>query len=345
MNNFFDHDNGFTKSGLPSPTKQSMGLELYLCGSYSYGASGNGQSGGGGGVPSSGATTLSDIQNVWGGSNPISLSEYYSVDTGVPTSGTISVSDLQGTSSFPLTHLSLLIDPGNTNCYSGSGTTVNDLSNTQTSALTLSSGITYSSSNGGIFSLAGPGGGGTYIRMNSKVNIDTIVKRYTWHAFINQDAPLLGAPPAFFTLIGCGDLGGVPAASISVTSSGEINIRTTDDSGGSFGTATNDQSKTSQSVNLSAFGWKHIAIVTDTISCGFGICRFYVNGSLVDTLYLDEQSNAPTNQEYVLFANPGSSYNYSLDGKVGVVAYYSNEQSATEVQEFYDAFKSRYGLT
>lgn len=344
MFNTFNHDSGFTKA-YKVFDKKDTGLWSYLCGSTSGGAEGNGNSGGGGGVPSSGATTFSTIQNVWGGSNPISLSEYYSVDTGVPTSGTISVSDLQGTSSFPLTHLSLFIDPGNTSCYSGSGTTVNDLSNTQTSALTLSSGVGYSSSNGGIFSMGGPGSGGTYIKLNSKVNIDRVVKRYTWHVFINQQQPLLGASPNPITLIGCGDLLGVPAANITVNSSGEFIIRTTDDSGLPFGTATNDQSSTTSSVNLSETGWKHIAIVTDVISCGFARAHFYVNGSLVETESLAAQSYAPSNEEYVLFANPDSSYNYSLDGKVGVVAYYSNDQSATEVQQFYDAFKSRYGLT
>lgn len=349
MFNFFDHDNGFTKSGLPSLTKQSMGLELYLCGTTSHGTSGNGQSGGGGGVPSSGATSLSNIQNVWGGSNPISLSEYYSVDTGVPTSGTISVSDLQGTSSFPTTHLSLLIDPGNTACYSGSGTTVNDLSNTQTSALTLSNSVTYNSSNGGHFSFAGSsaGGNGTYIQMNSKVNIDRVVKDYTWHVFINQYQPILGFPPNQFTLIGCGqDPSGVPAANIAVNSSGRFIISTTNGSGGSFGTATGNQSQTTSTSILSTGSWKHVAISTEMYgNCGFARTNFYLNGSLVETEYLNQQSNSPFNEVYTLFGSPNVSSSLALDGAVGVVAYYSNEQSATEVQQVYDAFKGRYGLT
>lgn len=49
-------------------------------------------------LPSSGALSLSDIQTEFGGSNPISLSEYYGVDTGVPASGTIAISDFYGTS-------------------------------------------------------------------------------------------------------------------------------------------------------------------------------------------------------------------------------------------------------
>ena len=48
-------------------------------------------------LQSSGAISLSDIQTEFGGSNPISLSEYYGSDT-VPASGAISFDDFYGTS-------------------------------------------------------------------------------------------------------------------------------------------------------------------------------------------------------------------------------------------------------
>ena len=51
-------------------------------------------------LPASGNISASEIQTEHGGSNPISLSEYYGVDTGVPGSGQISFSDLHGTSSY-----------------------------------------------------------------------------------------------------------------------------------------------------------------------------------------------------------------------------------------------------
>lgn len=57
-------------------------------------------------LQSSGAISLANIQTEFGGSNPISLSEYYrngayvgSTNTSVPTSGTISMSQFYGTSS------------------------------------------------------------------------------------------------------------------------------------------------------------------------------------------------------------------------------------------------------
>lgn len=51
----------------------------------------------------SGAISLGDVQTEFGGSNPISISEYYGVDTGVPGSGTISLSDFYGTSNTDVT--------------------------------------------------------------------------------------------------------------------------------------------------------------------------------------------------------------------------------------------------
>jgi len=64
-------------------------------------------------IPSSGPLTLSDIQTEFGGSNPISLSEYYAggsyVPAGttgtygaVPSSGEISIRNFYGTSAFSL---------------------------------------------------------------------------------------------------------------------------------------------------------------------------------------------------------------------------------------------------
>ena len=56
-------------------------------------------------LPSSGSLSLSQIQGEWGGSNPISLSEYYlgSLPTGrtnygtIPSSGAIDIGDFYGT--------------------------------------------------------------------------------------------------------------------------------------------------------------------------------------------------------------------------------------------------------
>jgi hypothetical protein len=80
-------------------------------------------------LQSSGAISLSQIQSEFGGSNPISLSEYYSGGsqvgswvTGVPSSGAISLGDFYGTSQY--------IDPtAGTTYFSISGSLVLTTSN------------------------------------------------------------------------------------------------------------------------------------------------------------------------------------------------------------------------
>jgi hypothetical protein len=49
-------------------------------------------------LQSSGTISLSDIQTEFGGSNPISISEYYAAAAGLPASGEISISDFYGLS-------------------------------------------------------------------------------------------------------------------------------------------------------------------------------------------------------------------------------------------------------
>ena len=49
-------------------------------------------------LQTSGAISLANIQSEFGGSNPISISEYYGAASGIPTSGTISFSNFYGAS-------------------------------------------------------------------------------------------------------------------------------------------------------------------------------------------------------------------------------------------------------
>ena len=51
-------------------------------------------------LQTSGAISLSDIQTEFGGSNPISLSEYYGAAAGIPASGAISISDFYGAAAY-----------------------------------------------------------------------------------------------------------------------------------------------------------------------------------------------------------------------------------------------------
>ena len=75
-------------------------------------------------LQSSGPISLLNVQNEFGGSNPISITEYYGVDSGVPSSGTISLSNFYGKSSTPFLPLvfgysDTTSTTNNTNTYTG----------------------------------------------------------------------------------------------------------------------------------------------------------------------------------------------------------------------------------
>jgi hypothetical protein len=56
-------------------------------------------------LQTSGAISLANVQTEFGGSNPISITEYYGADTGVPASGIISLDDFYGTSAYTPSYL------------------------------------------------------------------------------------------------------------------------------------------------------------------------------------------------------------------------------------------------
>ena len=98
-------------------------------------------------LQSSGPISLSDMQTEFGGSNPISLSEYYGAAAGIPASGTISLDDFYGTSSFSAT--------GGTVTTAG-GYTIHSFTSSGTFSVTGSRSVEY------IVIAGGGGGGGTY---------------------------------------------------------------------------------------------------------------------------------------------------------------------------------------
>lgn len=88
-------------------------------------------------LPTSGAISLSDIQTEFGGSNPISLSEYYAggsyVPAGtsgtygaVPSSGAISIQNFYGTTKFSISGGTTSVNGSGTRFGAGSSTVTTD---------------------------------------------------------------------------------------------------------------------------------------------------------------------------------------------------------------------------
>lgn len=95
-------------------------------------------------IQSSGAISLSDIQNEFGGANPISLSEYYrggayttTNNTGVPTSGAIDLADFYG----GLNQFNLTISSNATNVDLNSTATAAGWNGSSQLVVTINSGV------------------------------------------------------------------------------------------------------------------------------------------------------------------------------------------------------------
>ena len=112
-------------------------------------------------LPSTGSISMSQIQAEFGGSNPISLSEYYGVTDGIPTSGTISMSQFRGKSV-----------PAGQQVFTGSGLNASTTSWTVPAGVTRISIITVGgggSGGAGYWNGAGGGGGGLCYANNVSV--------------------------------------------------------------------------------------------------------------------------------------------------------------------------------
>ena len=79
-------------------------------------------------LPTSGTINLSDLQTQFGGSNPVSMSEYYrggsnvannAINTNIPTSGTLDLTDFYGTAGTQTRSLQVKMDYGFYNSATG----------------------------------------------------------------------------------------------------------------------------------------------------------------------------------------------------------------------------------
>ena len=127
-------------------------------------------------LQSSGQISLQDIQDEFGGSHPISLSEYYGVDT-VPASGEISCNDFYGTSNatYIVASGGTVTTSGNYKIhkFSGNGTfTVSSVGNAAGGGTTVEYLVVAGGGGAGSSTHSGGGGGGGY-RTATGFNITT----------------------------------------------------------------------------------------------------------------------------------------------------------------------------
>ena len=213
--------------------------------------------------------------------------------------------------------LVLCLDAGNTKSYPGSGTTWTDLSGNGNNG-TLTNGPTYSGSSGGYIDFDGTDDyvTGTIDGFNpdSGCTLETFVRRPTtppaWRTYFNIK-PNSGNTP-FFEMRTSG-------ASLTTTA---LYFNGT------------DYFTTAYTINSTDF--YHMIATYD----GAGNINLYINGSLYDT-----KTSVPS---FAIGANPTITIGraYSNDRptniEVGVCKVYNKALTAEEIQQNYNALKSRY---
>ena len=219
--------------------------------------------------------------------------------------------------------LVLHLDAGNSNSYSGSGTTWSDLSGNGNHA-TLVNGPSFSSSDGGYIHFDGSNDRASISSLDvpdkpftiaAWVNHDSV---NGWRTYAGQDTSMSGAGGALYF------------QKRNNTNYFAISTRPSDGTSGSVAFST-----TTASTNT----WFNVCGVASTTAM-----KIYINGTL----------EATTNNSTSIAARTGDLligagfYNNNIvdffDGKISSVLIYDRELSATEVTQNYYSIKSRYGL-
>lgn len=214
--------------------------------------------------------------------------------------------------------LALWLDPSNSSCYSGSGTTLTDLSGNGLNC-TLTSGASVS---GGYIVLDG-----TNDTVNTNSNVD-LRGNWTLECWVRPNIS------TNFSFFGHGS---------SPTSSG---LHLLWQPSGSrtflFGMMNNDVSKNMSSNSFPANVWYHVVI---TYNHSTFVKKAYVNG--VDAGLIAEQTQAayiaaPNILRFGAYYSSGpAAYG---NGKFGQLRYYTQALSAADVVVNYDATRATFGL-
>jgi len=217
------------------------------------------------------------------------------------------------------------VDAGNPASYPGSGTTWTDLSGT-ISAGTLSN-VTYNSANGGYMSFAGTGTTATTLSYAAFPN-NTVLDTQTPTVELWVKPTYLGQPYFWF------EKGIVNQQYEIFTANGYIYWRMV------VGGSLVDLTVTESAAGVSTTSWNHI---TATYASGTGR-RIYRNATLVasDSLSGTIATNGRGVDLGAYF--DGGGWDYRYNGGIAICRVYNRALSITEIQQNYDAQKTRFGL-
>jgi hypothetical protein len=217
--------------------------------------------------------------------------------------------------------LVLYLDAANSRSYPGSGTTWRDLSRTQNSG-DLVNGPTFNSSNGGAITFSGVT---DYVTMGTTLNFATYTSGFSIDLWVYPTSAA-----AFSSIF----------SSAAGTGGTDWQVYIWYNTSSQFGT-TQRYSSTQNDFNTSNVfainNWYNVMVTSNNTTC-----FIYVNGTLQVSAATGQITNQPASREVRL----GNFKNYPAPytGRVSTCKVYNKALTATEIQQNYNATKSRFGL-
>ena len=216
----------------------------------------------------------------------------------------------------------ILIDPGNSSTYSGTGTTVNSIGSS--SATGTMNNVTYNSGNGGYFVFTGSS---SYINFASAFQFGD---NFTISAWVRQT----GSPANIQALMGNAASGGNTNGFKAFWNEYNTNNR-------KMVLETGNQSANGFSVtsgaSVATSGWQHLTYV---VSRSAMTTTMYVNGVSQNMGNNALRNDFATNQAWFIGAFTDGTF--SLNGNVGVFEIFTSALSASDVAADFNTYSSRY---
>ena len=235
------------------------------------------------------------------------------IGPGITFYGGVQITPAVTTPDYVSTGLQMYLDAGNSSSYPGSGTTWTSLSGSFTG--TLGTGVTYSSSNGGVMNFSGATTAFVSLSASSLASLTNNFSVEAWYQSNNNHPEIIAN--------GSGGNGFV----LGYFSTNPTNWKTT-----KYGVVDIYIGAIPQNT-----AW-HQVVLTYSSTTG---TRVYVDGNL-------SGSSANTTNLYVgsstFSIGKGESTSYMHNGSIGIVRFYNTVLSATDVSQNFSANRSRYGI-
>ena len=225
------------------------------------------------------------------------------------------------------TDLVINLDAGNSNSYSGSGTTWSNLVSGTSFDFTLTNGPVYTADQGGYFQFDGINDYATKTSLFNMADYPSFsIESWVYADNSSSDHSICGqwqnspsgyGPGILYLDVGDGAVGW------------DWIVRLSDGTNKRIGTRT---------ANGSVGAWNHVVATFNSTQM-----QLYVNNSLIGTVSTGDTIDDNTNEGLAIGADRDTGGRY-MDGKISIFRFYEKVLSSTEIAQNYNAIKGRYGL-